>query len=161
LGTISIILASCTDTPMKVIERGNEPGIYQVQDDDVGMNNAISSAISALNQFDSAYINNHFDTSTFALKVKLSTTTGFEHIWATSISMDKGDYYGEIDNLPSMLTKVKLGDKLKISKADISDWMYSDNGRLIGGFTIKEIRSRMTGQEKQEFDKSFQLKIED
>ena len=142
-------------------EREGEPNIYGTPSDDQEMNKAIVKAKGTLDQFDKAFQNNIFDTSTFALKVQFPTETGAEHIWATSIKIENGNYYGIVDNLPNTATQVKLGERIKLNKEDITDWMYADNGLLRGGYTIRLIRRRMSAEEKKQFDASFPFKIED
>ena len=146
---------------MSKTERKGEPDIYNTTDDDQEMNLAITTAKQTLDQFDKALISKKFDTSKFALKVKFPTAKGFEHIWAMNVSIIKGQYSGIINDVPDMATQVKLGDSIKIEKEDISDWLYSDNGFLKGGYTIRVLRNRMTKDEQNKFDSDFQLKIAD
>jgi uncharacterized protein YegJ (DUF2314 family) len=153
-------LTSCNSDQMTKTEREGEPNIYSTPDDDTEMNEAVSNAQKSLKRFDTAFESNKYDTSTFALKVKFPTKTGAEHIWATSITIQNGEYFGVVDNLPDLTTQVKYGDKIKLTKADITDWMFSDNGILQGGYTIKLIRSRMTKEERNNFDAEFSFKIE-
>jgi uncharacterized protein YegJ (DUF2314 family) len=146
---------------MARIERKGEPTIYSTPSDDREMNNAILTARNSLEQFKVALESNSYDTSKFALKVRFKTATGAEHIWATSITYHEGNYFGIVDNLPNLVTQVKLGEKYKIEMKDITDWMYVDKGILRGGYTIKLIRSRMPQEEKNKFDAGFPFKIVD
>jgi len=146
---------------MDKTERNGEPNIYRTADSDQKMNDAIKTAQSTLDQFDKALWNKDYDSGTVALKIKFPTKTGFEHIWATEIILDSDNYYGVIDNLPDNAKDIKLGEKIKIHNEDISDWMFGRNGKLVGGFTIRVIRDRLTGQEKKDFDKDFKLKIDE
>jgi uncharacterized protein YegJ (DUF2314 family) len=154
------LIACKYNTPSKT---ESEPAnkLFIADSDDKEMNQAILKAQNTLSQFDTAYFSKKFDKRTFAIKVKMPTTNGAEHIWATDIEIKNGAYYGIIDNLPELTTKVKFGEKIKINKKDISDWMYSDKGTLRGGYTIRVIRSRMTKAEQANFDAQFQLKIKD
>src|SRR5262245_59910932 len=125
-------LTSCDSSQMTKTERQGEPNIYSTSDDDEKMNHAIANAQKTLTDFDKAFLSNQYDTSTFAIKVKFPTSNGHEHIWATSITIKDGQYFGIVDNLPDLATKVKLGDKIALDKENISDWMYSDKGILRG-----------------------------
>jgi uncharacterized protein YegJ (DUF2314 family) len=142
-------------------QKQKETNLYSTPANDSEMNKAIATARSTLLIFDSAYKSNKYDTSTFSLKVRFPTQTGAEHIWATSITLDDNDYYGLVDNLPELVTEIKEGQKIKINRDDISDWLYSDNGILRGGYTIRLIRNRMTKEERKQFDDQFQLFIQD
>ena len=153
-------LLSCNNPKMDKTERASEPTIYSTQDDDQEMNRAIELAGKTLNQFDSAFNNKNYDSGTIALKIKFPTENGFEHIWATQLSLENGTYFGVIDNLPNNAKDVQLGDKIKINKDEITDWMFGRNGKLVGGYTIRTIRNRMTEQEKIDFDAGFPLRID-
>lgn len=154
-------LLSCTTGQMKKTVRKGEPTIYSVEGTDVEMNKAIARAHSTLDQFIVALQSNHYDTSTFALKVRFPTSKGAEHIWATSITYEDGNFYGIIDNLPELVTQVKQGERVRIEKDDISDWMYADKKALRGGYTIRLFRSRMSTNERVKFDAQFPYKIQD
>jgi len=39
--------------------------------------------------------------------------------------------------------------------------MYYKGDKMIGGFTIKYMRSKMTDAQKKEFDKQYKVKFED
>jgi uncharacterized protein YegJ (DUF2314 family) len=152
-------LFACTSN--ENTNKESEDNLYRTPSEDMGMNNAISNAQSTLEQFDKALKSNQYDKNSFALKVKFPTSNGAEHIWATDIIVKDGHYFGIVDNLPELTTKVKLGDKIQLEKANISDWMYSENGTLRGGYTMKLIRSRMSKEEQKAFDADFHYKIED
>jgi uncharacterized protein YegJ (DUF2314 family) len=153
-------LLSCNNAQTKKTENEAKDNLYKTPSDDKEMNEAIATAKKTLDQFDKALESNIYDTSTFALKVRFPTSTGGEHIWVTSIIIKDGDYFGIVDNLPELKTNVKFGDKIKLDKKNISDWMYSDKGILRGGYTIKLIRGRMTKEEQGKFDANFPFKIE-
>jgi len=143
---------------MDRIERGDEPIIYSLSDDDKEMNLAIELSNESLDEFDEAL--KFSENENFALKIRYDLNNKSEHIWAVDIEKNGNDYFGIIDNLPNSETSIKLNDKVKIEKDKISDWMFSKNGKLFGGFTIKVLRNRMSELEKKNFDKEFILSID-
>ena len=143
---------------MDRIERGDEPIIYSLSDDDKEMNLAIELSNESLDEFDEAL--KFSENENFALKIRYDLNNKSEHIWAVDIEKIGNDYFGIIDNLPNSETNIKLNDKVKIEKDKISDWMFSKNGKLFGGFTIKVLRNRMSELEKKNFDKEFILSID-
>ena len=159
--SIFLVVLSCQDRKNTSVKRETESKLYSTTEDDKEMNQAINEAKQKLNEFEKNLVSNNFDTSTFALKLRFPTETGDEHIWATSIRLVAGEYYGIIDNVPKLTTQVKLGQRVKLNRDSITDWMYAENGVLRGGFTIRVIRRRMNDQEKRQFDSSFRLRIED
>jgi uncharacterized protein YegJ (DUF2314 family) len=155
-----VLFWSCHDNDQPESKTENT-GLYTTDGEDQEMNQAIKDARISLVQFDESYLSGKFDTSTFALKVRFPTETGGEHIWATSIVIANGAYYGVIDDVPVLTTHVSQGDRIKINKEDITDWMYSENGVLRGGYSIRLIRQRLTKEEKLQFDLNFRLRIEE
>ncbi len=135
--------------------------IYGVTSDDNEMNNAIKKANETLVQFDEALKSNNSNYKYFALKTRFTTVSGGEHIWLSKIVMKDNNYFGVIDNLPQSTTEVKIGDTIKIENNNISDWMYIDDKKLAGGYTIRLLRQRMNKEERKQFDKECGFIITD
>lgn len=140
------------------IERENQPTIYNVESDDKEMSEAIKKANQTLTDFNSALQNPKIEVK--SLKVKFETANGNEHIWLSNIEYKDGKYWGILDNEPEYITEYKIGDKIEIDNSKISDWMYLENGKLFGGYTIKLLRSRMTENERNQFDAESGMQID-
>lgn len=55
----------------------------------------------------------------------------------------------------------KMNNILPVFKIfHISDWMIIEDNKLIGGYTIKNLRNKMTEEERKAFDGSFGVIIE-
>ena len=143
---------------MDRIERGDEPIIFSLSDDDKEMNDAIIFANENLCDFDEAL--KLSENENFALKIRFDIDHKTEHIWAVDIVKIDDEYFGTIDNLPNSITVVTLNEQVKIEGNKISDWMYSKNGRLFGGFTIRVLRDKMSEPEREKFDKEFIFTID-
>jgi len=63
--------------------------------------------------------------------------------------------FGVVGNVPIDVKNVKVDQKIGIDRELISDWMIIENGRLIGGYTIRAIRDNFTGAELKNFDKGL------
>lgn len=163
ISTILILLGlvGCNTNQTTKTEREGEPTIYSVTDNDSEMNEAISDASRTLDKFNAALTSSNPDYKYFALKTRFRTPSGGEHIWVSNITFKDNKYYGVVDNLPESTTDVKIGDTIQILSENISDWMYIDNQKLRGGFTIRLLRKRMTDQERKQFDSENGLIIED
>lgn len=154
-------LFSCQNNQTSKIEREGEPTIYTFTDEDTEMNEAIITANQTLGEFDKALKCANPDYRLFALKTRFKTPNGGEHIWVSNISIKGNTYYGVVDNLPEKTTEVKMGDSIQVHKDNISDWMYVDNQKLRGGFTIRLLRKRMTESERKQYDAENNLIIEE
>lgn len=42
---------------------------------------------------------------------------------------------------------MKLGDRIDIPQADISDWLYLREGKMIGNYTVKALFKQMPADE--------------
>jgi len=91
----------------------------------------------------------------FFVKYPLSDDDGdAEQVWLGDIRVKDGIYYGRLANTPS-LPGGKKKDKLIIFDPDkITDWMYTQDGKIIGGRSIKYLleknpeTQRTKGQQK-------------
>ncbi len=161
--TIIILLGvvSCNSNQTTKIEREGEPTIYGVTDNDTEMNEAIRTANQTLDKFNSALKSGNAEFKYFALKIRFKTPYGGEHIWVSNITLKDNKYFGVVDNLPESTTDVRIGDSIQIVNDNISDWMYIDNQKLRGGFSLRLLRKRMTEPERKQFDAENGLIIED
>lgn len=153
---ILLCFISCKDSDK--IERENQPDIYGVDGNDKEMNEAIEKANKTLADFNSALLNPEIEVK--SLKVKFQNETDVEHIWLSDVTFKDGKYSGIIDNEPEYIKNHQIGETISVDNKDISDWMYIENGKLFGGYTIKVIRSRMTESEKEEFDAESGMQID-
>lgn len=136
------------------IKRENEPLILTVESADVAMNKAIEKANQTLPEFYKALESQNKDYYGFGLKMIFKASDRNEHIWINGLFKKNNEYFGVVDNLPEFTNEVKQGDTIKIDSNRISDWMYLDNEKLRGGFTIRILREKMTQEEREEFDKT-------
>ena len=63
------------------------------------------------------------------------------------------------DDIPSL--KLEAGEKITIKDKDILDWMIVENGKLIGGYTIRLAVERMSTEEREQFLETLDYSIED
>lgn len=92
----------------------------------------------------------------FSIKARVEDQGKIEHIWLSDPSFEsENSISGIIGNEPIDVTNVKMGQKITITKEFVSDWMIIENGRLIGGYTIRAIREGYSGLQLENFDKSL------
>jgi uncharacterized protein YegJ (DUF2314 family) len=88
-------------------------------------------------------------------------TSNVEHMWVGEIDFDGETVHGVLLNAPNRLRSVKKGDSVSIPLAQISDWMYSINDEVYGGYTVNLMRSRMKPRERREHDEAWGLNFGD
>ncbi|MBR0951634.1 YegJ family protein [Bradyrhizobium canariense] len=112
--------------------------IVDVRTTDPEMNTAIARARGTLPTFWASYEAPKPSETGHALKVRFSTRKGGEHIWMAEVKkLPNGGYSGRFANEPRDLPGKRAGDEVKFSEADISDWMFMRNDKIVGGETIK------------------------
>ena len=112
--------------------------IVDVRTTDPEMNAAIARGRGTLPTFWASYEAPKPSEAGHALKVRFSTRKGGEHIWIAEVKkLPNGAYSGRFANEPRDLPGKHAGDEVKFSEADISDWMFMRNGKIVGGETIK------------------------
>ncbi len=118
-----------------------------VEHDDPEMVAAIAKARDTLPQFWQVVDKGELGETEFSLKVKITDTRGTEHFWAADIERRDGKTMGTINNDPNIVARVKLGDRIEIPEADISDWLYMRGGKMVGNETLKPLLKRMPAAE--------------
>ena len=128
--------------------------VYDVDANDEGMNAAIQKARKTFTEFEKAIKSKNPNFKNFTFKKAFPSDFGDEHIWIMYVMPNpkKNNYAGIIGNEPQMTKKVKFEDVVEVSKDEITDWMYYDNGKLRGAYTTKLLRSRMSPEERKAFD---------
>jgi len=121
--------------------------VVEVADDDPEMVAAIAKARASLPQFWEVFDRHSEGDSDFALKVKITDANGTEHFWATDLQRSGGKTTGTINNDPNTVKKVKLGDRIEIPEADVSDWLYMRGGKMYGNYTLKPLFKSMPAAE--------------
>ena len=91
------------------VEREGEPDVYNVDQDDLGMNNAIKEAQSSIRYFIKCLNSPNKNQTSFSLKGKFIEKDQVEHIWLNSIKYDGTFFYGIIFNEPVYIKNLKNG----------------------------------------------------
>jgi uncharacterized protein YegJ (DUF2314 family) len=140
--------------------REREDKVVHVAEDDPKMNAAIDKARQTVDTFIQALKKPKRSQTAFSVKKAVTDGKQVEHMWLTDVRFDGTQFHGVINNDPNDVKNVKLGDKASVEKTQISDWMFVEDGKLIGGYTIRVLREGLTAKERKELDESLPFKIE-
>ncbi len=111
--------------------------------------------------FRKAFAEQKAGTSNFFVKEKyVNDVNREEHLWIRDITAKGDTLFGIVDSEPRVTREVKHNDTIVIDPARISDWMYYDNGKLVGGYTLRYERSKLSAEEQKEFDKKYNVSFE-
>lgn len=150
------------DESSTISRRSNHPDVYHVLDEEESMNAAIDKAQRTVGYFKSSLLAPTSAQQYFSAKAKIKDGDEVEHIWLNDVSFDdSGNFFGKIGNEPLSLKNVKAGHEVGVAHDELSDWMIVENGRLIGGYTIRVLRDKMSDQERKKFDAGIGVYIDE
>jgi uncharacterized protein YegJ (DUF2314 family) len=119
--------------------------------DDEQMEAAIREAKASFEKFIKAFYHPTEKQQGFLVKVVFDEGEQREHIWLADLDFGGDKPSGVIANEPN-LPSLKFMQRVEFEPSYISDWMYIEDGYLVGGFTSRVIRDRMTTEERREHD---------
>ena len=127
---------------------GDDPPIVRVRAADAAMNAAIAHARETLTMFWASCDAPKPTEIGHALKVRFDVGAEVEHIWVSDVKkLSDGNYSGRFSNEPNNLPGKNIGDQAEFEQADISDWMFMRNEKIVGGVTIKLLLKSMPEEE--------------
>ena len=106
-------------------------------DTDPEMAAAIAKAQGTLPQFWQTFDQRALGGSNFVLMVRITDKRHIEHFATTDFERRDGKTMVTISHQPKIVASVKLGDRIEIPAADITDWWYVRDGKFVGMATMK------------------------
>ena len=155
-----LILALCLLT-FACAPRFSEISTPTLSGIDLELDIAITQARDSLDTFIEKIATPHSDRTIVAVKVRfVLPDSSTQDIWVDQISYQDGSFHGTMgDDIPSL--KLNIDDKIKIESKDIVDWMIVEDGKLIGGYTIRLAFQRMSPEQKERFLETVHYSIGD
>jgi len=123
--------------------------------DDPEMEGAINAARETLGDFLRAFVRPTKNQKSFLLKVKFFEK---EHIWMADLDLSSKPSIGTVANEPNA-PELKFMQRAEFDPSQITDWMYVEDGYLVGGYTTQLIRSRKSPEEREYYDANAPYKF--
>jgi uncharacterized protein YegJ (DUF2314 family) len=122
---------------------------------------AIKQARDSLDMFTTKISTPRASRTFVALKVRFYPPDQLpQEIWIDEVTYRDGVFRGTMgDDIPAL--KLEMGEKITIDEDDIIDWMVVEDGKLIGGYTIRLAVQRMLPEEREQFLETLDYSIED
>ena len=144
----------------RAVKTPGHPGYSQVSDNDKAMDRAVEHAQRSLGFFMAVLQAKKPGDTTFEIKKGFVDGDKVEHLWISSVTYDGTNFHGKINNRPVDVKNVHLGQRVTVAPREVSDWMFLKNGKLMGGYTTRVLYARLSPEDKAEFDKEAEFKIE-
>jgi uncharacterized protein YegJ (DUF2314 family) len=150
--------AGCHKQSDRVVRSG-EPDVIHPWKDDREMDTAMRRAGETVPTFVKALEAPPPRARGFAIKKAFTDGKKTEFIWLNEVTLVGTDFRATVNNVPAWLATPKLGDLVTVPKKDVVDWMYVDDGVLVGGFTIRVLFSRETPAKQRELEAQARFKV--
>jgi len=126
-----------------------------LEDTDPEMVAAIAKAQETLPQFWQVFLQRAHGESNFVLVVRIIDKGRIEHFSTTSFERRDAKTIVTISNKPNIVASVKLGDRIEVPAADITDWSYMRDGKYVGMATMKPRFKRMPADQVRAFKQAM------
>jgi uncharacterized protein YegJ (DUF2314 family) len=134
----------------------DDPPVVEVRAADAEMNAAIAHARDTLPTFWASYDAPKPTESGHCLKVRFAGDGYVEHIWMADIEkLPDGNYSGRFGNEPSDALG-DIFDQAEFDEADITDWMFMRNDKIVGGETIRVVLKQMPKEDADKLRADFE-----
>ena len=133
-------------SPTMSVRAEERSSVIDFRNGDPEINAAIAQARSTLPKFWASYEAPKPSETGHSLKARFPYgSNSSEHIWMAEVKkIGDNRYSGQFANAPRHLPGKRAGDGVEFREADISDWMYLRNSKIVGGETIKPMLKLMT-----------------
>jgi uncharacterized protein YegJ (DUF2314 family) len=152
--TLCLLMFACTASPTAT-------SMPITVGTDAELDAAIQQARDFLQTFIQTIETPQADRTLVAVKVRFSPPgESPQDIWVDEVTYAAGVFRGSMgDDIPAL--RLEFGEKITVDKKDILDWMIVEDGKLIGGYTIRLAMQRMSPEERERFLQSLDYVIED
>jgi uncharacterized protein YegJ (DUF2314 family) len=139
---------------------GVEPAVFNIDKHNHAMKRAVHQARRTVGVFIQALQHPAAGQYDFQVKKPFRQGDVVEHLWLSDVSFSGNRFHGQVDNHPRKIKGLKMGARESVNPNEISDWAYVENGRLVGGYTIRLLYSELSPEGKQALEKEARFHIE-
>jgi uncharacterized protein YegJ (DUF2314 family) len=145
--------------------------IPKVPKDDPAMLAAFARAAATLDEFFAKWRNPPPGAEGFSLKIGLmdiSAAPGYalvkpgadvegpvEWFWTQNLRQDGDGFTAEIANDAELLHNVSGGDTIRFTRQDVGDWMYVQNGKIVGNATSCPALAHASADERRQMKEQY------
>ncbi len=164
--TAPLFFAGCAaqkvEHPMahEIRDTSARPEIFRIEDRDAEMHRAVLEARRNVGIFIAALKNPAGGRHDFEVKKPFVQNGEVEHIWLSQVEFSGNRFHGLVDNRPKKIKGLKFGARASVNPDEISDWAFVDNGKLVGGYTIRALSRNLSPEQRRNFENETQVRID-
>jgi uncharacterized protein YegJ (DUF2314 family) len=164
---ISVLALTITALPLRAVDPSGQstkknlqqPECFQVSKNRPAMHRAVTEARRTVGKFIAALQHPVAGQEDFAVKKPCLQNGEEEHLWLSDVRFIGNRFEGKVDNRPQRIKGLKQGQVVSVDPNEITDWMYVQNGQLVGGYTLRAHYAELAPEQRQEFDREADFKI--
>jgi uncharacterized protein YegJ (DUF2314 family) len=140
---------------------------------DPAMSEAFAHAAASLDKFFAKWRHPPTGSERFSVKIGLAAAPGapgyaivrpdtdtndrVEWFWANHLLVEGADFSAQIANDPEWLHNVARGQTIHFTRQDIGDWMYFQNGKIVGNATACPALAHASADERRQMKEQYGL----
>lgn len=164
---LAVALLAATITPARAftglaredIKGGAEPEVFDIDAHNAAMKRAVHEARRTVGVFIQAVQHPGAGQHDFQVKKPFIQGDVVEHLWLSDITFSGNRFHGYVDNTPRRIKGLKMGDRVSVNPSEITDWAFVENGRLVGGYTIRLLYAELSPEGRKELEKEARFTI--
>lgn len=142
------------------LEPGAEPKVFNIDRHNNAMKRAVHQARRTVGVFIQAVRHPAAGQHDFQVKKPFRQGDVMEHLWLADVSFRGNRFHGYVDNVPRKIKGLKMGDRVSVNPNEITDWAFVENGRLVGGYTIRLLYAELSPEGRRELESEARFRIE-
>lgn len=146
-----------TSIAQSVREWSEQGETARVPRGDPDMEAAFRKARATLDQFLKIIRERRGTITSYAVKVPIRQDDRTEYFWVNELEQRDKKFIGRISNAPRSITNISEGQRISFERRDIVDWLYRENGRMVGNYTACALIKRAKPADAEEFKKRYGL----
>lgn len=157
-GTLPM-LTGCQRSPVDGSKQGSSLAVA-IPTEDSAIEAATREARDSLDRFIRPLSHPGPGQTDFSIKVPVHEGEATHYLWLLQIAFDGSKFSGILGPDAAGLKGHFPGEQITTASGEIADWMFVENGKLVGGFSLRAIRERLSGEARGQFEKSMWFSFE-
>lgn len=133
----------------------------RVPQGDADMAAAFRKAKATLKDFLEIVRSERPSVASYSVKIALREGNVAEYVWISPFIERNGNFIGIVNSTIRAVRNVKAGQKITFHESEIVDWLYRENGKMIGNFTVCALLKRESPEQSAAFRKEHGLDCSD
>ena len=157
VGSLAAVSAYAPAAGQSLLEKSRSDQIASVPKDDSDMESAFRKARATLKEFLALVVAPRPSITNYAVKIGIPDRENVEYFWISRFVQIDGLLIGKIDNTPRSVKNVRKGERISFKESDVVDWLYRENGKMIGDYTACALIKKEPKEHAEAFKKQHGL----